>query len=401
MTALLGGGDPTFRPELAALHDNLVNNDHPDAVRSWLNKPATATILGELGSGTRALTHASLDQLPRSKPVDHLRAVLVATGALPERDEHLIRAEAWLAATISTHPQARLLHRYGGWHLLRRLRTRNHGRHATASQAAVLQQQVRAAIRLLDWLTARNLTLAQARQADLDIWATSGQTRHHAEAGHFLRWAKSQKLTTIDFPATRWPGPAGPIDTEARWRHARRLLHDTTVKPGDRFAGLLLLLYAQHPATISRLTLSDLQADGTTVRLRVGRQPIALPEPLADLARTLTTTRTGHAAIGDRGTSPWLFPGGRPGQPISPDRLAERLRQIGLHPAQDRSTALFALAAELPAALLSQLLGIDISVAVRWQQASAGDWTTYAADYARRDPPKPTPEQGYSEPSNI
>jgi hypothetical protein len=30
------------------------------------------------------------------------------------------------------------------------------------------------------------------------------------------------------------------------------------------------------------------------------------------------------------------------------------------------------------------MLGIHISVAVAWQRASAGDWTNYAADIARR-----------------
>jgi hypothetical protein len=30
------------------------------------------------------------------------------------------------------------------------------------------------------------------------------------------------------------------------------------------------------------------------------------------------------------------------------------------------------------------MLGIHIAVAVQWQQASSGDWTTYAADIARR-----------------
>ena len=51
---------------------------------------------------------------------------------------------------------------------------------------------------------------------------------------------------------------------------------------------------------------------------------------------------------------------------------------------EPRSTALFGLAAELPAALLARLLGIHISVAVAWQRASSGDWTAYAADYSRR-----------------
>ena len=55
----------------------------------------------------------------------------------------------------------------------------------------------------------------------------------------------------------------------------------------------------------------------------------------------------------------------------------------GSLPGQARSTALFGLATELPAALLARLHGIHISVAVAWQRASAGDWTSYAADYSR------------------
>ena len=118
-------------------------------------------------------------------------------------------------------------------------------------------------------------------------------------------------------------------------------------------------------------------------------------EPLRFVLHRLT------AALTDQRASPWLFPGGRPGQPISASRLAERLRHIGMRSGQDRSTALFALAAELPAALLARMLGIHITVAVKWQHASAGDWTNYAADYARREPPDHHPAQGYSETSNI
>ncbi len=40
--------------------------------------------------------------------------------------------------------------------------------------------------------------------------------------------------------------------------------------------------------------------------------------------------------------------------------------------------------AALAAAILARLLGIHIKVAVQWQHAAAGDWTTYAADYSRR-----------------
>ncbi len=68
-------------------------------------------------------------------------------------------------------------------------------------------------------------------------------------------------------------------------------------------------------------------------------------------------------------TSPWLFPGGQPGRPISAWAMGERLRKLGIRLAETRSTALFQLATELPAAVLARTLGIDIIVAVKWQRA--------------------------------
>lgn len=121
------------------------------------------------------------------------------------------------------------------------------------------------------------------------------------------------------------------------------------------------------------------------MRLRLGREPIVLPEPLDALVLQLVASRHGHAALGDQGSSRWLFPGGQPGQPISAYRLAQRPRQLGLRPGPARSTALFGLATELPAALLARLLGIHISVAVAWQRASSGDWTAYAGTSTRQD----------------
>jgi hypothetical protein len=384
---LLRGDTGTIHPRLQALHGNLAGNDRPDTVLGWLNKNTAAAILRDLAAGKRALTHAALDELPDSKTLRHLRSVLVATGALPPRDEHMIRLQHWITATIAGREdpgERQLLHRYATWHALRRLRRRAGSQHATHGQAVTIQRHVRAAITLLNWLTARGLELGTARQGDLDTWLTSDHAAHHRDAGNFVRWARRQKLTSLDFAATRWDGPCSIIDAEARWHHARRLLHDDTVRPEDRVAGLLVLLYAQGPAAISRLTLDQVHAGQQHVRLRLGREPIVLPEPLGALVLQLTATRRGHAALGDQGSSRWLFPGGQPGQPISAYRMAQRLRQLGLRPGPARSTALFGLAAELPAALLARLLGIHISVAVAWQRASSGDWTAYAADYSRR-----------------
>ncbi len=299
----------------------------------------------------------------------------------------MARLQRWINRTITARPdpeQQQLLHRYAVWHLLRRLRGRLNGADTTHTQAVVVQQHVKAAVTLLDWLTAHHLTLTTAGQGDLEAWLTSGDAAHRREAGNFVRWANNQKLTNLEFAAVRWSGPSGVIDTETRWEQARWLLHDDTIKPEDRVAGLLVLLYAQWPAAISRLTLDHVDTNEHEVRLRLGREPVILPEPFATLTRHLLATRRGHAAIGDPGTSRWLFPGGQPGRPISTYQLAERLRQLGLRPGQSRSTALFQLATDLPAAMLSHMLGIHITVAVAWQRASSGDWTNYAADVSRR-----------------
>jgi len=384
---LLSDHTGRIRPEMQILHQTLAAAERPATVLNWLSRGALQAVLTELGAGPRPLTHAALDELPPSKPLTHLRSVLVATGALPVRDEHFAQPERWTMQIIASQADPKdkqVLHRYAVWHLLRRLRSRIRGTRATHNQAFVARRNINAALAFLNWLTARDLTLATCPQADLDEWTASASISERGPTGHFIRWAKNQKLTSLDFPATRWAGPNRVIDTEGRWEQARRLLHDDTLQPEDRAAGLLVLLYAQQPASISRLTLGHIQASDNEVKLRLGREPVVLPEPPAGLILRLAATRRGHATTGDQGTSPWLLPGGRPGQPISPYRVSERLRQIGICPGPARSTALFQLATELPAALLARMLGIHIDVAVAWQHASAGDWMTYAADVSHR-----------------
>jgi hypothetical protein len=100
----------------------------------------------------------------------------------------------------------------------------------------------------------------------------------------------------------------------------------------------------------------------------------------------MLANRKGHATIGAASPSTWLFPGGQPGRPISSAQLTHRLNAIDVRPSPDRSTALFQLATEVPAAILARTLGIHTDVAVTWQRHSAGDWTTYAADLHRREP---------------
>ena len=389
-------GTGRVRVDLEPLRQALAGVRRPEVALGWIRRDKVRALLTGLAAGRRPLTHADLDELPDSKTLRHLRSVLVASGTLPARDEHLIQLERWIGQAVAARPDAgqmQLLHSYAVWHVLRRLRQRLRGTPATHNQAYTARHHITAAIAFLDWLAARGLTLATCAQRDLDAWMATASTARKGTTGHFVRWARSRKHTSVDFPATRWNGPARTLDTEARWDQAQRLLHDEALDPGDRFAGLLVLLYAQQPSAISRLTLGNIDAGDGQVLLHLGREPILLPEPLDGLARHLAATRRGHATIGDHGASPWLLPGGRPGQPISPYRLAERLQQIGVQPGPARSTALFQLAAEVPAAILARMLGIHINVAVAWQHASNGDWAAYAADVSRRAAPQPVPSR--------
>ncbi|MGY3676528.1 hypothetical protein [Streptomyces sp. TE33382] len=344
-------------------------------------------MLSDLAAGRRALTHRALDELPDSPPLAHLRQVLVGVGALPERDEHMVRAERFLTSLLASQQcpdQRKLLHRYTLWHLVRRLRRRNNGRPATPQQFLAIRQRTNAAVAFLNWLRAHDLTLDNCQQADLDHWLTDDSATYRHTAGHFIRWARTNKLTTLHVPAIRWNGPTQPLDDEHRWNVARQLLHDDTIKPEDRLASLLLLLYAQGPAAISRLTIEDVKIGPQEVRISLGNAPVQLPEPVAVLTRIVAANRKGHATVGALAPSPWLFPGGQPGRPISTTQLTQRLNQLGIRPNQARSTALFQLATEIPAAILARTLGIHTDVAVAWQRLSAGDWANYAAEVSRR-----------------
>jgi hypothetical protein len=375
-----------IRPELLELYRALIATERPNTVAAWLDRGGGPAILRQLQAGALALSHEALDDLPAGKPVEHLRSLLVAIGALPHRDERMIQLQCWTADLIAgrADPDERsLLHRYAIWHVIRRLRGRIGDADTTYGQATAAKRNIKAAVALLDWLATKDLTLATSGQGDLDAWLASMQPLRR-DSGNFVRWARRHRLTQLDHAADRWGGPSGVIDTENRWDQARWLLHDNTVDTGDRVAGLLVLLYAQTAATISELTVNHVQMGDQQVRLRLGREPILIPAPLDNLLRELVENRFGHAAVGRHCDTPWLFPGGRPGQSLSAFRIAERLRHLGIQSSRARSAALFQLAADLPAAILARTLGIHISVAATWQRACARDWLSYAAEVSRR-----------------
>jgi hypothetical protein len=146
-----------------------------------------------------------------------------------------------------------------------------------------------------------------------------------------------------------------------------------------------VLLYAQPLTRISQLTTSHvLPAAQGHVQLRLGAKPLDLPAPLAAVFLQLARNRRGHAVIGHTDDHSWLFPGGVPGRPLNAPRLAHRLKQLQIPPRASRNTALMELATEMPAKVLSDLLGVSIESAVSWTQEAGQTRPGYAAEVARR-----------------
>jgi hypothetical protein len=120
------------------------------------------------------------------------------------------------------------------------------------------------------------------------------------------------------------------------------------------------------------------------VSLRFGIHDLTVPQPLSALLTNLIDVGRSHLGVGSPTTSPWLFPGHLPRRPITPARLGEHLRTLGIQALPGRRATLLQLAAEIPAAVLAELLHLTPTTTTRWTPDAAGDWSRYAADLASK-----------------
>lgn len=382
--ALLSGGTGQVPGELAAVLTAICSARNPRTALNWLRAGAGAAILADLGAGRIAATHEALDQHPRPRAAGYLRQMLVAGGVLPPRDEELARAEQWLAALLAsmTVPEhRRLVRAFATWQVIRQLRRASQTRRRPRTYTARARNMISAAVRFLSWLGARGTTLPACRQADIDDWLTAGPGA--ADVRDFLAWAARQGHCQL-FDIPRPPQRAGTaIGDSQRWDLVTRLLHDDSIQVTDRVAGCLVLLFGQNMTRVAAITTSQVTRHGDDVYVQFGQHEIPVPSALGTLLLTLIADGKPNTGTGSPAISPWLFPGLLPGQPITPARLAGRLRALGIPVQAGRRAALTGLAAQLPAAVLADTLGLQPRTAVRWMHDAGADWNRYAADLAR------------------
>ena len=83
-----------------------------------------------------------------------------------------------------------------------------------------------------------------------------------------------------------------------------------------------------------------------------------------------------------------LFPGQRAGQPLAGHSLAARLRRHEFPILPGRNAARLELAGEIPAAMLSVVLGISLSGATHRTRRSTRDWNAFVeARHSQREQP--------------
>jgi hypothetical protein len=379
---------PDRGPRLAAYLDALQASANPHSTLRWMQMPAFA-LVEDVVEGRLRLSHRAFDEYQGTQgegcAIAYLRAALVAHGALPTRDETAAAFERWLARTLPTlcdGPDRATVTAFATWQVARRLTATTARHNGTPPPSAVkhARNQIRQAIALTTWLEQQNLSLADLRQDLLDQWLAAGSTTRRAVSG-FIDWLCRTQPTARRL-VIAWPVAARspPIATDQQRLSAlAALLENRRVDPAIRFTAAAVLLFGQPLTRISALCRSDVIQTSSGWQLRFGQRPVQAPALLDGLLHELTTASGPRHARVAASPSDWLLPGRKHGAHASAEDLRRQLKILGLPVRPGRRGALLALAAELPAPVLSEHFAIHRSRAAQWTRAAGRTYADYVA----------------------
>lgn len=352
---------------LLPLLDYFDIDSRPMSAVTW-TRSASAGILRRL-IREDGLSHEALDNEEQRGAAAFLRAVLVFTKVLPDRDFELDDTVVWMVDRLRTvQPRHEVIvRRYALWHVLARARrrpvrpgTRHH-----------VRDRIGLALRLIRWLEDRGGQLEDLSQSDLDRWLAVGSPAR-AQVRDFIGWARRQGVIgNLRMPSRTRTRPSGFLSSEQRWASLHRCIADSRLPLNLRSSGALLLLFGLGPTRLATTHVEQVVERQDVVELIVGRTPIRLPEPIAGLV--IEQKRAAQLARTD-----WLFPGQHPGRHINPDTLAVRLGSVlGCSVRPSRNAALAHLAKELPVPVLADYLGLAYTTAAQWADLVERQWSDY------------------------
>lgn len=169
------------------------------------------------------------------------------------------------------------------------------------------KQSTTVAITLVNWLSQSGIDLGSLTQADLDRWFAAGPTTRR-QAGDFLRWAIRSRLVDValTIPAQR-RGTAPRLGYPQQQAALGRVLDLGRLKPRDRAAGILVLVFAHILAssmrTRLRATFAHLAARLGTLDELTRRAPVAV---IAEVLGYHPSTVVQHAVAAAASYAPYV-----------------------------------------------------------------------------------------------
>jgi len=371
----------TVHVRLGPVFDELTSSQRPPTGIWWLRKkPGTGpALLAQMARGQIPIAHATFADLPQDRAHDWLRDLLAATGVLAPWEPRIERMTPWLNTVLVGLPDdhADVVRRFAHWHVIRKMRQRAARGHLSQAVANTARQRIRDAIEFLAMLDQHSIDVATATQAHLEHYLLA-HPGHGPSLASFIAWLRATRTNTeLTVP---WVEPGPPqvtVSDDQRWAGVEHLLNDDTLRSYTRLGGLFTLLFAQPLTRIVAMRTSQVNhGPDATIHVTFGGLPIQMPPVVDDILRD-HLQRRGQSPYGTG--AGWLFPGGVPGRPLTTENIRSQLVDIGIKPYQTRKAALFQLAAQIPAPVLAELLGLTDRNAAKWAHLAARDWQNYIA----------------------
>jgi hypothetical protein len=282
------------------------------------------------------------------------------------------------AGPVFTAPLRPPIEQFATWHHLRRLRRNSAPGQANDGPKRSAKQEVTETIEFLTWLeAAHHRTAATCRQQDVDEYLASGPTTRHLIRTFFV-WAKKSKINTAVLIDHRQAKTTRALTQEQRLAWLKELLTGEAESLPYRVAGTLLMLYAQPLTRIVALKTTAIVPDPREMRISLGAEPVPVPAPFAGMLSHHLHNRPNLRTGGGMVANPWLFPGYHPGTHLDPQSIMLRLRKLGVNLLGGRNPALQNLVAEVPPALVAELLGYSYQVTQRHAELASQPWARYA-----------------------
>lgn len=364
-------------PAAGALRDALIANSEHRTVTAFL-RPKSIHRLRTLLQDPSTLSHETIDRLGDERATMFLRSALIEYGILEAVDINLRLLEQWIQRSSEAIADATVRAcyvQYATWKHLRELRTKPSP--ISSSLAGSRRSELKIVLHLIRWSEQRDLPLAELDQGHIDMWSMTGAERHRANG--FLRWAYRNRLARpLYLSPRRNRNPVlGGLSDEARAQLLSRVLRDSDVAAGTKLAAALILLYGIQPHRIMRIELSQLGSEGDLATIRMGSEVLHLPEELNLITEAASAARRAHRLLHSVEDTRWLFPGSRPGYPMSATTMTRRLYKIGFPVADARKGAIISLARDVHPVVLADLTGIHIRTAIWWREAIAASRARY------------------------